>query len=64
MLTAIFTSIFGGVNNKSSACTSNSSAPTITIEGYVIFSGLDIKIKVSIKEQLMNFADEMKKFFS
>ncbi|NRA72182.1 MAG: DUF1707 and DUF2154 domain-containing protein [Gammaproteobacteria bacterium] len=56
--------IFGGVNNKSSACTSNSSAPTITIEGYVIFSGLDIKIKVSIKEQLMNFADEMKKFFS
>ncbi len=56
--------IFGGINNKSNSVNTDAAMPTITIHGYAIFSGLDIKIKVSVKERFMNFADDMKKFFS
>jgi len=55
--------IFGGIDN-SAPCTSASNAPTIIIEGIAIFSGVTIKVKRTIKEQFVNFADSLKKMFS
>ncbi|MCJ8318500.1 MAG: DUF1707 and DUF2154 domain-containing protein [Colwellia sp.] len=55
--------IFGGIDN-SAPCTSASNAPTIIIEGVAIFSGVTIKVKRTIKEQFVNFADSLKKMFS
>ena len=56
--------IFSGLNNSSNSINADLSTPSIIIEGYALFSGIEIKIKVSVKERFMNFADEMKKFFS
>jgi hypothetical protein len=39
-------------------------APTITIEGVMILSSLEIKVKTKIKEKLMAFANEMKAMFT
>jgi len=55
--------IFGGIDN-SAPCKSNSNAPTIIIEGVAIFSGVTIKVKRTIKEQFVNFADSLKDMFS
>lgn len=55
--------IFGGIDN-SAPCASNSNSPTIIIEGVAIFSGVTIKVKRTIKEQFVNFADSLKKMFS
>ena len=55
--------IFGGVDN-SAPCISDSNAPPIIIEGVSIFSGLTIKVKRTIKEKFVNFADNLKKMFS
>lgn len=55
--------IFGSIDN-SAPCTSASNAPTIIIEGITIFSGVTIKVKRTIKEQFVNFADNLKKIFS
>jgi hypothetical protein len=55
-------SIFGGVDNKAPSIAS-SNAPTVIIEGFAIFSGIDISFKQSFKEKLMNFAEGIKKLF-
>lgn len=55
--------IFAGVDN-SAPSNGNSGAPTLIIEGISIFSGIDIKLKRSIKERFVEFADQMKNMFS
>jgi hypothetical protein len=55
--------IVGSIDNR--ACSSNNpNAPTIYIDGYTIFSGLNITIKKTLKERFVIFADELKKMFS
>jgi len=55
--------IFGGLDNKapSSDC---SDAPTLVIEGLVIFGGVDIKLKRTLKEKFTAFADDLKNMFN
>ncbi|WP_206486330.1 LiaF domain-containing protein [Thalassotalea sp. G2M2-11] len=55
--------IFGGVNNKAPSI-ADRNAPTIIIEGVCIFGGLNIKLKRTIKEKFVAFADSMKKMFN
>jgi len=55
--------IFGGIDNKAPS-TPDKNVPTLIIEGFVFFSGIDIKIKISFKERLIRFADGLKNLFS
>lgn len=55
--------IMGGIDNKAPSIASRQ-APTITIEGIVLFGGLDIKIKQTIKEKFVAFANQMKDMFN
>lgn len=55
--------IMGGIDNKAPSIASRQ-APTITIEGFVLFGGLDIKIKRTIKEKFVEFANQMKAMFN
>ena len=55
--------IFGGVTNKAPSI-ADRNAPTIIIEGFCIFGGLDIKLKRTIKEKFVAFADSMKNMFN
>ncbi|WP_448566640.1 DUF1707 domain-containing protein [Thalassotalea ganghwensis] len=52
--------IFGGVDDKA-ATIADSNAPTIVIEGLVVFGGIDIKLKRTVKERFVAFADSLKK---
>ncbi|WP_448214245.1 LiaF domain-containing protein [Colwellia sp. MEBiC06753] len=55
--------IFGSVNNKAPGlATANS--PTLIIEGCAVFSGIDIKLKQTLKERFVAFADSLKRMFS
>jgi len=54
--------IFGGVSNKAPSI-ADRNAPTIIIEGFCIFGGLDIKLKRTIKEKFVAFADSLKNMF-
>jgi len=55
--------VFGSIDNKapSSDC---SDAPTIFIEGLVLFGSVDIKLKRTLKERFTQFADGLKNMFS
>jgi uncharacterized protein DUF1707 len=55
--------IFGAIDNKAPS-SADRNAPTIIIEGFALFSGIDIKVKRTLKEQFVNFADNLKKMFS
>lgn len=55
--------ILGGIDNTAPSIASRQ-APTITIEGLVLFGGLDIKIKQTIKEKFVAFANQMKTMFN
>lgn len=55
--------IFGGVDNKAPSI-ADRNAPVIMIEGFCMFGGLDIKLKRTIKERFVAFADSMKNMFS
>ena len=55
--------VFGGIDNNAQSTVDND-APTIIIEGVAIFSGIDIKIKRTLKERFVRFADELKNMFS
>jgi hypothetical protein len=55
--------IMGGIDNKAPSIATRQ-APTITIEGVVLFGGLDIKIKQTIKEKFVAFANQMKDMFN
>lgn len=54
--------IFGGISNKAPSIY-NRQAPTITIEGFVLFGGIDISIKRTVKEKFVAFANELKSMF-
>jgi len=55
--------IFGGIDNKAPS-TPNKNVPTLMIEGLVLFSGIDIKIKITLKEKLVRFANGLKNLFN
>lgn len=55
--------VFGGIDNKAPS-NADRNAPTIIIEGFALFSGIDIKVKRTIKEAFVDFADNLKKMFS
>ncbi|GHE84845.1 LiaF domain-containing protein [Thalassotalea profundi] len=55
--------VFGGVDN-SAPCIADRHSPTIIIEGFVMFGGVDIKVKRTIKEKFVAFADNMKNMFN
>lgn len=55
--------IFGGIDNKAPS-NADESAPTIIIEGFIVFSGIDITIKKTLKERFVSFADGLKKMFN
>jgi len=55
--------IFGGVDNKAPSI-ADRNAPTVVIKGFCIFGGLDIKLKRTIKEKFVAFADNMKNMFN
>ena len=55
--------ILGGIDNTAPSIASRQ-APTLTIEGLVLFGGLDIKIKRTIKEKFVAFANQMKTMFN
>jgi hypothetical protein len=52
-------SIFGGTDNSAPSSRS-SHAPVVIVEGLVMFGGLDIKIKRTIKEIFVDFADRIR----
>ncbi|GAA0824097.1 hypothetical protein GCM10009111_34580 [Colwellia asteriadis] len=63
--------IFGAVDNHLSSQSSQgldianaTNRPTLIIEGFSIFSGIDIKIKRSMKEKLVSLADSLRRLFS
>lgn len=57
--------IFGGIDYQTATQVNpHIVTPTITIEGVCIFSGIDIKVKRTIKEKFVEMADSLKKLFS
>lgn len=55
--------IFGGVSNKAPSI-ADRNAPTVIIEGFAIFGGVDIRLKKTIKEKFVAFADSMRNMFN
>lgn len=51
--------IFGGINNRAPGAT-DPNAPTLVIEGLVLFGGVDIKLKKSFKKRYMEFAESLR----
>ena len=57
--------IFAGIDNEATTQVNPKIVtPTIVIEGISIFSGIDIKIKRTMKEKFVEMADSLKKMFS
>jgi hypothetical protein len=54
--------IFGGVNNRAPGAT-DPNAPTLVVEGLILFGGVDIKLKKSFKKRYMEFAESMRSMF-
>ena len=54
--------LFGGVTNKVRT-KPDYDGPLLRIEGLVMFGGLDIKIKQTVKEKFVAFANQMKALF-
>jgi hypothetical protein len=55
--------IFGGVDNRGPS-TTDPNAPTIVLQGLVLFGGADIKIKKTAKERWLEFADTVKEMLA
>ena len=55
--------VLGSASNKAPSVASQQ-APTITVEGLVLLSDITIKIKTSVKEKFMAFANQMKEMFN
>ena len=55
--------VFGGVDNRAPSL-DDARAPTVIVDGYAIFSGINIKVKRSFKERFMRFADGVKSMLS
>ncbi|GLR69283.1 LiaF domain-containing protein [Agaribacter marinus] len=54
--------IAGGIDNKAPSI-ADKQAPVIRVEGLVLFGGLDIKIKTTIKEKFVALARQMRTVF-
>jgi len=54
--------LFGGIHNRAPS-TNDRNAPTLLIQGLVLFGGAQIKIKKTAKERLLEFADTVKSMF-
>jgi hypothetical protein len=55
-------SIFGCVDVSTPVC-ADRNAPRIIVEGVSLFSGIDIKVKRTLKEKFIAFADNLKNMF-
>ena len=51
--------VFGGIDNKAPSI-ANRQAPTIILEGLVLFGGVDVGVKRTIKEKFVAFANKLK----
>ena len=51
--------IFGGIDNRAPGAT-DPNAPTLVIEGLVLFGGVDIRLKKSFKKRYMEFAESLR----
>jgi len=56
-------SIFGGTSNNANS-NADPNAPTVIVEGFSLFSGIDVKIKRTLKENFIIFADKLKTLLS
>ena len=56
-------SIFGSVSNDVLSY-SNPNAPTVVIEGFSLFSSIEVTVKRSMKERFVEFADKLKAMLS
>jgi len=56
-------SIFGSTDNSANSI-ANPNAPTVIVEGFSLFSGIDVKIKRTMKEHFIIFADKLKSLLS
>lgn len=54
--------LMGGIDNKAPSI-ANRNAPTITITGFALFGGSSIKVRKTIKEKFVAFANQMKATF-
>ena len=54
--------IFAGMDNNAPS-TNDRSNPTVIVEGIAVFSGIDIKVRRTIKERFIEFADGLKRLF-
>jgi hypothetical protein len=54
--------IFGGVDNQVGQ-TDLPDAPTIVLEGVAIFGGVHVRLKVSVKERWLQFANSIREMF-
>ena len=55
--------IFGGISNDANS-NAETNAPTVIIDGVALFSGIDIKIKRTMKERFVMFVDKLKSLLS
>ncbi|MBF7074024.1 DUF1707 and DUF2154 domain-containing protein [Glaciecola sp. MH2013] len=55
--------IMAGIDNKAPSL-AGKNAPTITIEGIMLMSGVNVKLKTNLKEKFVAFANQMKTLFS
>lgn len=54
--------VFGGVDNRGPTSTL-ASAPSIVIEGFMLFGGVSIRVKRTFKERMLDFANTVKSMF-
>jgi hypothetical protein len=54
--------IFGGIDNKAPN-SSDPRAPKLEVDGLVMFGGADVKLKKTVKERMLEFADGLRAVF-
>lgn len=54
--------LLGGVSNKAPT-TLDANAPRIVVEGLVMLGGLDVKVRRTMKERMLEFADSLRSMF-
>jgi hypothetical protein len=51
--------IFGGIDNRAPG-TTDPNAPTVVLEGLILFGGVDIRLKKSFKKRYLEFAQSLR----
>jgi len=54
--------VFGGIDNRAPS-SNDPEGPALIIEGFVMFGGASIKVKKTLKERLVEFADSLRQTF-